>query len=277
MKIRNMFQWLFFYVCEEAKAVNSKVCIMEKSEITCIIVDDEIEARLVLAGYLEQIPGINVLGITGQAAEVIDMVLEKQPDVLFLDIDMPIMNGIQIARAIRSLKIDCQLVFVTAYDAHGIEAVKLAALDYMLKPVSIDELKPIVHRLRQQKTEKNHMDRLDDFFRHLDKARVRFNTRNGFRIALVEDIIFCEADGNYCNVVMANSESFIVTNNLLQLEKQINSRDFVRISRTHLVNTQYLVEVDRKNKLCIFRKNGLSVELKASSKGLRSLDSQQLV
>ncbi len=250
---------------------------MINSEITCIIVDDEIEARLVLSAYLEQIAGIEVIGTTGQPTEVIDLVLDKHPDVLFLDIDMPIMNGIQLARAIRSLKIDCQLVFVTAYDAHGIEAIKLAAMDYLLKPVGIDELKEIVHRLRQGKNEKSYIDRLEEFLNHYDKARVRFNTRNGFRVALLEDIVFLEADGNYSKVILAESENFIVTNNLLQLEKQIDSRDFVRISRTHLVNTRYLVEMDRKSKSCLLRKNGLSIELKASTKGLRSLDSQQLL
>ncbi len=250
---------------------------MINSEITCIIVDDEIEARLVLSGYLEQIPGIDVIGTTGQPTEVIDLVLDKRPDVLFLDIDMPIMNGIQLARMIRSLNIECKLVFVTAYDAHGIEAVKLAAMDYLLKPIGLDDLKEVVHRLRQGKAEKSDKERLEEFLNQYDKVRVRFNTRNGFRLALLEDIMFLEADGNYSNVFIAESECFIVTNNLLQLEKQINNRDFVRISRTHLINTHYLVEMDRKSKLCILRKNGLSIELKASTKGLRSLDSQQLL
>ncbi len=132
---------------------------MEK--LTCMIVDDEIEAIDRLERLLLKIELIQILASTTHAKNVIPEILDKKPDILFLDVEMPDKTGFEIVDELKKERINTAIVFVTAYDQYAIKAIKNKAYDYLLKPVDIDELKCCIERYANEKTN-GHLINLDN-------------------------------------------------------------------------------------------------------------------
>lgn len=123
-------------------------------EITCIIIDDEQEACDRLENLLNKIPGISVISKETNAERGISEVIKLSPDIVFLDVEMPKKSGFDVVKEIRANKIFLTFIFVTGYDQYAIKAIRNAALDYLLKPVDIDDLKEAIKRYVELQKEK---------------------------------------------------------------------------------------------------------------------------
>ena len=120
--------------------------------ITCIIIDDEIQLRNRLESLLLKIDNIQILSKEGKAEKAIEKVLELKPDIVFIDVEMPHMNGFEVIKAIRKKQYNPKFIFVTAFNQYAIKAIKNQAFDYLMKPVDIDELKFSINRYKQQQS-----------------------------------------------------------------------------------------------------------------------------
>src|SRR6202166_2502897 len=207
--------------------------------ISAIMVDDEPYSCEALATLLERYcPEIKLLDICYSAADALKSMQDQRPQILFLDIEMPYMNGFEMLEKLPELNF--KLIFTTSYDQYAIKAIRFSALDYLLKPVDKDELQKAVqkamstaaHPLPQQ---------LEVLLHKLNHPKVVVNkiaipTMEGLQMVLVENIIRCEADRNYTNLFLKNKGKITASRNLKDLEEMLEDYSFVRVHHSHLVN-----------------------------------------
>jgi two-component system LytT family response regulator len=221
--------------------------------IKAIIVDDESEARDLLAALLEDYENISVTAQLSSVDEAIAFIATNPPDLVFLDIQMPKKNGFDLAIALRNLNIKTHIIFVTAYDQYAIQAVKHAAFDYLLKPINEEELRDTINRFQAKKPKTGIVDKIDDLLVVINDnfRKKRFNTRSGFIMLNYSDILYMDADGNYSKIFLTNGTQEIVTQSLGQMEEELPANNFFRINRSIIINTKYLARVNRRNRTCV--------------------------
>jgi len=213
--------------------------------ISAIIVDDEPYSCEALSTLLERYcPEIKVLDICYSAADALKSIREQKPQILFLDIEMPHMNGFEMLEKLPVL--DFKLIFTTSYDQYAIKAIRFSALDYLLKPVDKDELQKAVKKALDA-TEHQLPQQLEVLLQKLNHPKVPVNkiaipTIEGLQMVLVENIIRCEADRNYTNLFLKTKEKITASRNLKDLEEMLEDYSFIRVHHSHLVN---LNEVDK--------------------------------
>ena len=230
---------------------------MTNNSIRTIIIDDENEARAVLLNLFKNIPDIEVVAEKSTGSEGLDAILNLNPGLVFIDIQMPGMSGIEVVKKLAELQVKTTIVFVTAYDHYAIQAIKLAAFDFLLKPVDPDELQEVIRKFQAKKLQLQHNSKFDDLLRQLNhENRVRLNTRCGYILVDPSEIIYIQADGNYSEIVFSLSKKELVTLNIGTIEKLMPAGKFIRASRSSLLNIACLRKVDRKLRQCELEHKG---------------------
>jgi DNA-binding LytR/AlgR family response regulator len=243
---------------------------MEK--ITAIIVDDEPEARYIIASLLADFSDVEVLSKEESVDLALIAVRKLKPDLIFLDIDMPKKNGFELIRELREYNLNPTIIFITAYNQFAIEAIKHAAFDYLVKPVDIDDLKQSIERYKVERKSTVSLDRIENLLHALQEEKIKFSTRTGYIFINPAEIIYCQADGNYTDLFMTNDEKQTVTINIGRLEHLLPETKFSKINRSVIINKQFLAEINRKDKKCILRVNDEDISFCIPLKYISSLD-----
>lgn len=225
---------------------------------TCVIVDDEQDARAFIKLRLERYAHIEILALCEDADTALEAILLHKPDILFLDIQMPQKSGFDLLEDLRrtNSQISPRVIFTTAFDKYAIKAIKYAAFDYLLKPISKDEFHATMLNIAAN-SEPLHQ-KLDKYlqYTHPDN-KLRINTRTGYLLLNVNDIIYCTADGNYTNIILGKNKKEVATMNLGKTTKLLQKNpQFKRIGRSLLINSNYIYKVDRVKKVCVLEKEG---------------------
>ena len=242
-------------------------------ELRVIIVDDEEKALRLTHKLLKQYNNIEIVGIANGVDIAYEMIEEYNPDVIFLDVEMPEKNGFELVKMLQKTNYKPEIVFVTAYDKYAIEAFKHAAFNYLLKPIDKDELHQTIIRLN----EKIGTENINDKFQHLFKClepnnRIKLNTRVGYILIEAADIIYCEADGSYSDIYLKNNTKQVSTFNLGKIESLLTEKLFFRISRSVIINLNFLSEVNRKTKTCTIMFDGEEKVFDIPGKHLKQLE-----
>lgn len=238
-----------------------------------IIVDDEEKAQRLTRNLLKQYSEIEVLGTAFNVDDAFELVEETKPDVIFLDVEMPVKNGFELVKMLQKTNYQPEIVFVTAYDKYAIEAFKHAAFNYLLKPIEKEELHKTIIRLNEKKGTENINEKFQYLINRLEpNSRIKLNTRVGYILIEPEDIIYCEADGSYTNIYLSNNSSQTSTFNLGKIEFLLTDKHFFRISRSVIINLNYLSEVNRKMKTCIIQFDGKKKVFDIPRKHLKRLE-----
>ncbi len=242
--------------------------------IKLLIVDDDEEVRELLGILLRSYSDVQVVGSASSVDEAVKISLEKKPDVVLLDISMPGRDGFAYISEIESRNLYPGIIFVTAFENYAIKAIKSAAFDYLLKPVGKQELFNALDRFSEVKARNKQTDysELAELLTKSKTGRIRLNTRTGYFFVDPEDVVYCEADGNYSHITLINDKSEITTMNLGNLEKILEQYDFFRISRSFIINLKYLARVDRRQNICEMEYNGLSQQLKVPAQKIKLLE-----
>jgi two-component system LytT family response regulator len=207
--------------------------------IKAIIVDDEPFCCEALDALLNRYcPQVKVVGICYSGREALQEIQEQQPQLLFLDIEMPQMNGFELLQKIPDPEFD--LIFTTSYDQYAIKAIRFSALDYLLKPIDRDELQAAVHKV----TGRNHPPlarQLELLIHKMNLPASQINkvalpTMEGLQMVPVDSIISCEADSNYTIVILKNKQKIVVSRTLKDIEEILEDYSFFRIHHSYLVN-----------------------------------------
>ncbi|MCZ4245783.1 LytR/AlgR family response regulator transcription factor [Pedobacter punctiformis] len=235
--------------------------------LKAIIVDDEEFARSSLFFLLQQnCPDVEITGIARSVAEAKEILAHHPVNLIFLDIAMPGGNGFELIPDAQ--KHNAAVIFTTAYDQYALKAIKANALDYLLKPIDIDELKIAVDKVTQhiklhQNTETD--ERISNLATSLNnKAEIRKLTLphgQGFKMIDIDDIIYIEADSNYSVFHLNNQDKIAVSKVLREFEELLPSDQFVRIHKSSIINLNHLKEYNSKNGLQAFLKNGDSINV----------------
>jgi two-component system LytT family response regulator len=211
-----------------------------------IIVDDERLARNELRNLLSEFPEIDVVEEASNASEALEKIAQLQPDVVFMDIHMPGTNGIEALKQLKELDEIPKVVFVTAYDEHAIEAFRLNALDYLLKPVDPDRLNETINKLVSSEEEENfealqQNTRKDRLLSIEDKIFLK-DGEKCFYIGL-RDIRYFESMGNYVKVYFYNNKPMILRS-LNSLEERLSSDHFFRANRKYIINLNHITAIE---------------------------------
>jgi two-component system LytT family response regulator/two-component system response regulator LytT len=228
-------------------------------DLRAVLVDDEQLARDELGFLLGQIGGVEVLGQAGNGLEALAAIERLQPDVVFLDVQMPGLTGFQVARRILDRQLPVQIVFVTAYDQHAIEAFEVNAVDYLLKPVDPARLGVAVERAHRRVSSDrtsdaapsgdaalNHqLEKILELVAERQHRRERLAIKVGERFMLVqaEDIVYASLADEAITVV---TQQHVGTSNyrtLDELHERLDPNVFWRVHRSHLVNINKIKEI----------------------------------
>ncbi len=207
--------------------------------LKAVIVDDEPYCCEVLAAMLEaDCPEVNVLHICNSGSEALDAIHRYSPDIVFLDVEMPRMNGFEMLEQIHSIRF--HLIFTTSYDQYALKAIRFSAIDYLLKPVDREELKKSVQKVKEriQAPVPQQLEILIQKLRNPSHAvnKIALPTLEGLQMIPVEIIISCESDDNYTNLQLKSRKKILVTRSLKDMEELLEQHSFIRVHRYYIVN-----------------------------------------
>lgn len=241
--------------------------------IKTIIIDDEPDAINLLKDLLADIEEIEVLATAENVNKAYQVIIEHEPDLLFLDIQMPEQSGFELVKKLKSENIHLTIIFVTAYNKFAIQAIKHAAFDFLLKPIDRNELTEAIQRFKDEKQSKSIPEKLDRLLSKLEQPnKIRFNTRTGYLLIAPEEIVYCESDGNYSVIHLTSGKKEIITCNLQGMEEKLPEENFFRISWFNIINLKYLARVDRKKKICELSANDALYQVHIPKKQIKELE-----
>jgi len=219
--------------------------------IKTIIIEDEHQNREVLELMLKKHSGlIEIVDSCNTPSEGIESIRENSPDLVFLDIEMPRMNGFEMLKKLETISFE--IVFTTAYNKYAIDAIKISALDYLLKPIDAEELGIAINKCRQNLSKKNNNEKIDVLLKNLNQHHALERTLtlasvDGIRFIKMKDIVRLEASGRYTKFHLANKEVILSSRTMGDFEETLSTNEFFRIHETHIINLLYIDRFHKGN------------------------------
>ena len=216
-------------------------------EVTALIVDDEHKNRETLVKLIDQFCyGIRVIGQAENVQAAKEFIDTNKPQIVFLDIEMPGGNGFTLLEKFD--KPDFQLIFTTAHADYAIKAIKFAALDYLLKPINVNELKIAVEKAIEsvQSSSSQHLDQRFNVLKDnqknegFDFKKIALPSLEGIEFYEINEILRCEADRAYCNFYLTNGQKITVSKSLREFEELLSECNFFRIHKSNMVNLGHI-------------------------------------
>ena len=212
-----------------------------------IIIDDEQGSIDSLLWELETFDQVEVIATSTDSIKGIDLIQANDFDILFLDIEMPKVNGFELLKSIEN--IDFKVIFTTAYDAYALKAFEVSAIDYLLKPVEEGDLGRALDKLNINTQEDETIDKLASLYEKLSSLsqtkNISLPTQEGLSFINIQTIIRCESDSNYTHIYLKEDKPLLVSKTLKDIEKLIDSKEFFRIHHSHLINLNYLKKYNK--------------------------------
>jgi two-component system LytT family response regulator len=210
-------------------------------KITAIVIDDDIDSRDILCSYLKaNYPEITIAGEAGTISEAFVMVSKATPDLLLLDIELPDGTGFDLLERLPGM--DFEVIFITAHNTYAMQAFKQAAIDYLLKPISYDELDQAIHKLENRVEEKYFLRHWKTLI-HNSKQKNQYDQRlaiataEGFLFIELKEIVRLESHSNYTHFYFRNKTKLVSSHTLGYYEELLPADKFCRIHHSHVVNT----------------------------------------
>lgn len=219
--------------------------------INAVIIDDERDSIDTLKWKLENYcSDVTVVSSFEDPAEGVRYLKSNPPDLLFLDIEMPMLTGFDVLEEL-GRDISFNIIFTTAYDNFGIQAVKFSALDYLLKPVQNKELKDAIDKHLKKAQYRIPVEQMDALFSNVQaerkgkKGRIALASKESIEFVDPQDIVVCEANSNYTNIYMAEGRKRVISKTLKEFEDMLTPFDFFRPHNSHLINLNRVREFIR--------------------------------
>lgn len=210
---------------------------MNDDRIRCCVVDDEPIAARLIASYIEKLPFLTLAGVFGSAREAVRLIMDGEIDAVFLDIRMSQLSGMEFARIVPK---GVQVVFVTAYSEYAIEAFRVGATDYLVKPVSFEEFSAAAMRIK---------DRLvmqQDLTSPAADGRLLVRIDRGMTQISAADIVLIEGLKDYVKIHLSDSSQVVTLSSMKGIERHLPQGDFLRVHRSFIVNVDRIQRIDRQ-------------------------------
>jgi len=211
--------------------------------ITAILIDDEKHCNQTLEIEIgRHCPDVKILGSYISGKEGLAAIKSLQPNLVFLDIEMPWMNGFELLQKIEHLNFD--VIFITAYDNYAIKAFRFSAIDYLLKPIQHQLLVSAIEKVKLKNNHNLPYEQLETLLHNMknntENNRVVFSTSEGLEIVEIKDIVRCQSDNNYTYIYLSSGEHIFLSKTLKEVEQMIQSSTFIRVHQSHLVNINFI-------------------------------------
>ena len=236
--------------------------------INAIIIDDESNSIKSLAHDLATYcPQVSLIKKCKSAKEGLKAIRHLKPDLVFLDINMPWMSGLELLEVVGDLDFD--VIFVTAYDQYAVQAFRLSAIDYLLKPIDYRNLITAVKKV-EEKRNRITVEKLGHLKENINPTsrlrRMGVPTKSGIDFVLIRDILYCEADSNYTYIHLAGNRRIYSAKVLRDFDLLLSSYDFCRIHQSFLINLNHLKRYYRGDGGYVEMVNGASLSVSRSRK-----------
>lgn len=216
--------------------------------IKAVIVEDEQKNIDILGNILEKYcEGVQLVGSATSVEEAEALLEEVQPDVLFLDIEMPPHKGFELLEKIEKPTFD--VIFITAYEEYALKAIKFSALDYLLKPIKVAEVKDALDKVRERRA-KNILSTaptsyLKDYLKTSGSglSKIVIPVNDGYNIIDMKDIVYCEALDSYTKIKLTNGTHHVVSKSLKEYEEMLEDKGFYRVHKSYLINIDHIVKI----------------------------------
>lgn len=212
--------------------------------ITAVVVDDEKKGRDLLINVIDKYcPDVEIVGQASNVDEGFEVIEEERPDLVFLDIEMPNGNGFDLLKKFERLFFE--VIFTTAYDHYAIKAIKYSALDYLLKPIDIDDLHEAIEKVIQRKkkpkqTEESLQLLLNAMSDNKSTQKIVIPDHEGMTMVRVSDIIKCQSDSNYTAIYLTDGSKITSTKTLKDYSQMFEDMTFLRVHNSYLINLEHV-------------------------------------
>ncbi len=217
------------------------------SKIRVLISDDEEPARKKMLRLLENYEQLEVVGIAEDGLQALDSIVELEPDVVFLDVEMPGLNGLEVVQNLPK-NLHPIIVFATAYQEHAVKAFELNSIDYLLKPVTKERLHSTIEKIQKNLSlHESHKLPIDELNHQLQQNGFQFNnkipipTADRYKLVDLEDIILVQVEERLTHI-FTTDKRFMVNQTLEQFEKKLPTNTFVKVNRSAIVNLTHVKE-----------------------------------
>ena len=233
---------------------------------TCVIIDDEKNAREALEKIIHRYfnSQLHIVFMSNSVKEGVFAINKYKPDIVFLDIEMPEENGFKLFDYFDIYNFE--VIFTTAYKQYAIDAIKFAALDYLLKPINYIDLREVLTRLEKKQGKPSNTAQIEAFLNTLNSDNDNFNkialpTLDGFQMEKVNNIVYCQAEESYTKIFTNRNEAILVARNLKSIEEMLPEELFFRIHKSHLVNMNYIKSYSKTDGYKIKLDNGIELDV----------------
>lgn len=226
--------------------------------IAAVIVDDEIKALQSLSWELTNFSDeISIAASFTDPHKALSHLEENTPDCLFLDIEMPTMDGFQFIKKIKNK--DFPIVITTAYNQYAIKALKNEAIDYLLKPIDTDDLKETIRKIKKYNAKNFTADRLEkillNFNSNKTHKKITFNTDGKLLFLESDEIMYAESDGNYSTIFLTDGQKIVLTKKLKEVQTLLPIESFFRIHNSYIINLSKIKEFVKTDGYVILKSN----------------------
>lgn len=234
-----------------------------------VVIEDQAPLRKNLIHQIcESNLGFEVVGEADSVSHGVFTILTKKPDIVFFDIEIIEGTSFEILDALPTL--DFKSVFVTAHDHFAIKSIKYSAFDFLLKPVQSDELRVTLTKLRDEFYKKDdYQAKFELLFNELKGNRnqkIAISSLDAVRYLLVNQIVRLEADGSYCRIIMADGEAIVSSKNMHHYEQVLPSDTFIKVHRSHIINTNFVNAIIKTDGGSIQLSNGHEIPISRRKK-----------
>lgn len=238
--------------------------------LSALIIDDEEKVREALMHMLSvYCPNIKVIGQTNGVESGYTLIQALQPDVIFLDVRMPDGTGFDLLK--KFPKINFHFIIITAYEEYAIQAFKVSALDYLLKPVDPTDLINAVNKLTKVINNEETNLKFDTLLSNIDNSKneikkIVLKTQDNVFVVDIDDIIRCESQNNYTLFYLTNKSTILVSKTLKEFEEMLSPLSFIRSHQTHLVNPRSIVKFIKHPNLILVMADGATIPVSVRKK-----------
>jgi two-component system LytT family response regulator len=236
--------------------------------INALIVDDELKGRTFLRQLVEKFtPGLKIIGEAADAKQALRLIETFSPDLVFLDIEMPGLSGIEMLRQLQ--QIDFSVVFVTAFNRYAVEAFRLGAVDYLLKPVSPSDLQQAVEKVRNTRSlQSQHRIRLNEFSKDYGQpfTKITIPSLHGFEFIDFAEIIFLQSDSNYTRIKLRDGKTLVATRLLGDFEEMLEPYSFFRVHKSFIINLAHIRKYTKGDGGTVMMSDGSEMDVSRRTK-----------
>lgn len=234
-----------------------------------LIVDDEVNARTALRGMIDaNFPEIIIVGEVSSVPDAVKAIHNLDPDVVLLDIEMPGYLGIDLLDFFDVASIRFKIIFVTAYNDYALKAFDLAAVDYLLKPTRIDQLKRAFNRLNMIDNVPEKYLALKENLDHREMSKIALQTPDGLQICELSAIRYFKADGAYTHIHFVSGQRITVSRSLQEYNIVEETGKYFRINRSFIINVEHIVKISKKDGGFVQMDNGEEISATPEKRSL---------